>query len=317
MFGERIKENTKMTESTNNKLTVSLQNIVNQFTSQIDGVVTTKNTYNKAIKQYINFLQENSLNATEPSTVLAYKNYLLEHGYKMSTVNNYLMAVKRLYSFLEDEGVCKNVAKNVKKVREEKGFKKDCLTVEQAKKVLNSMDRNTLKGKRDYALMCLLLMTGLRTIEVARAKVGDIRNKGNQTVLYIQGKGHLEKDSFVVLPEVVQSALGEYLAERKHVMDESPLFECTGNRSHGVPLHVGSISRIVKTIFKENGLVSERLTAHSTRHTACTLALLSGATLQDTQAMARHQNINTTLIYAHNLDRLGNSAENKIASLFA
>lgn len=305
-----------MTEENNNTLIVSLHKSVNNFTSQIDGTLATKKTYQYAIKQYFDYLAESGADATEPSTVLGYKNHLIEQGHKMSTVNNYLMAVKRLYAYLEDEGVCKNVAKKVKKVREDKQFKKDCLTIEQSTKILNSMNRNTLKGKRDYALMSLLLMTGLRTIEVVRAQVGDIRNKGNQTVLYVQGKGHLEKDSFVVLPEVVQNAIGEYLTAREGVTDESPLFEGVGNRSNG-PMHVKSVSRLIKTIFKQNGLVSDRLTAHSTRHTACTLALLSGATLQDTQAMARHQNINTTLIYAHNLDRLGNSAENKIASLFA
>lgn len=304
-----------MKEENNNALIVSLHKSVNQFTSQIDGTLATKKTYQYAIKQYFDYLAETGEDATKTSTVLGYKNHLIEQGYKVSTVNNYLMAVKRLYAYLEDEDVCKNVAKKVKKLREDEQFKKDSLTIEQSTKILENIDRNTLKGKRDYALMRLLLMTGLRTIEVSRAKVGDIRNKGNQTVLYVQGKGHLEKDSFVVLPMTVQSALGEYLAERENVTDDSPLFEGVGSRSHG-PMHVKSISRLIKTIFKENGLVSDRLTAHSTRHTACTLALLSGATLQDAQAMARHKDINTTLIYAHNLDRLGNSAENKIESLF-
>lgn len=164
--------------------------------------------------------------------------------------------------------------------------------------------------------MCLLIYTGLRTIEVARAQVGDIRNKGNTIVLYVQGKGHTEKDSFVVLPETVQHAINDYLKARPETLtDESPLFACTGNRATNKPLHVKSISRIVKGIFKENGLISERLTAHSTRHTACTLALLSGASLQDVQQMARHQNINTTLIYSHNINRLANNAESKIADL--
>ena len=62
-----------------------------------------------------------------------------------------------------------------------------------------------------------------------------------------------------------------------------------------------SISRIVKERFKKVGYNSERLTAHSLRHSAITLSLLSGATIQQAQQLARHTNINTTMIYAHNL----------------
>jgi integrase/recombinase XerC/integrase/recombinase XerD len=56
----------------------------------------------------------------------------------------------------------------------------------------------------------------------------------------------------------------------------------------------------------------DRLTAHSCRHSAVTFALLGGATVQEAQALARHSDINTTLIYSHNIDRLGAAPEMKI-----
>lgn len=310
-----IKEVLKMNK--NNVILTTVDNqVLNQFKQSIDTTSkATADSYTNAVKQYMEYVEKYDMNPQKEETVKEYKRHMLGLGYKTSTVNNYLMAVKRFYAFLEEAGTCENIAKKVKKVHETKDFKKDCLTVQQAKTVLCTIDTKTLTGKRDYALMCLLLYTGLRTVEVARAQVKDIRNKGNATVLFVQGKGHVEKDSFVILPERVQEAINEYLKARKGVTDESPLFECTGNRASGKPLHVKSISRIVKGIFKDNGLVSDRLTAHSTRHTACTLALLSGASLQDVQQMARHQNINTTLIYSHNINRLSNNAESKIADL--
>ena len=63
------------------------------------------------------------------------------------------------------------------------------------------------------------------------------------------------------------------------------------------------------------GINSDRITAHSMRHTAVTLALIGGASIQEAQSMARHTNINTTMIYAHNLDRLDSPAESKIEAL--
>lgn len=298
-------------------LSTSDNQLLNQFKASIDTTSkATAESYTNAVKQYLQFIEKYGMNPQSAETVKEYKHHLLGLGYKASTVNSYITSIKRFYVYLEEVGACQNVAKKVKKVHENKDFKKDCLTVQQAKTVISTCNTSTLTGKRDHALMCLLLYTGLRTIEVARAQVGDIRNKGNTIVLYVQGKGHAEKDSFVVLPETVQHAINDYLKARPETLtDESPLFACTGNRATNKPLHVKSISRIVKGIFKENGLISERLTAHSTRHTACTLALLSGASLQDVQQMARHQNINTTLIYSHNINRLANNAESKIADL--
>lgn len=290
--------------------------LIENFIKNLDtNSIATRRTYDTALNKYVSYIQLNELDISSVETVKAYKQSLIANGYKVGTINSYLMAIKRLYSYLEDLGLCQNVAKNVKKLREANGFKKDSLTVDQVKNILNSIETSTLTGKRNKALMSLLVHTGLRTIEVNRACIGDIRNKGNKVVLYVQGKGHSEKDEYVYLSASVQNALNDYLKARKNINDNSPLFECTGNRATGTPLNTKSISRIVKGIFKQNGLVSERLTAHSTRHTACTIALLSGANLQEVQAMARHQNINTTMIYAHNLNRELNNAESKLASL--
>lgn len=299
----------------NNLTNNTTETLIESYIDQLDTTSTaTINTYRNSINQYVRFIEENNLDATMTDAVKTYKKYLIEN-YKTGTVNAYLMSVKRFYAYLEEMEICKNIAKNVKKVREANGFKKDALTVEQCKHILASMDTTTLTGSRNKALFSLMVHTGLRTIEINRAVVGDIRNNGNNVVLYVQGKGHNEKDAYVVLCEAVQADLNAYLKMRTNVNDDSPLFECTGNRASGTALNTKSISRIIKGIYRENGLVSDRLTAHSTRHTACTLSLLGGATLQEVQAMARHQNINTTTIYAHNLNRSINNAESKITSL--
>ncbi len=64
---------------------------------------------------------------------------------------------------------------------------------------------------------------------------------------------------------------------------------------------------------KNAGYNSKRLTAHSLRHSAVTIALLGGLSLQDVQAFARHATIATTTIYAHNISRLTSLVENSIA----
>ena len=77
----------------------------------------------------------------------------------------------------------------------------------------------------------------------------------------------------------------------------------------GERLKTRSLREIVKGALREAGFDDSRLTAHSLRHTAVTLSLLGGASLQQAQAMARHTSINTTLVYSHNIDRVNNAGE--------
>ena len=65
------------------------------------------------------------------------------------------------------------------------------------------------------------------------------------------------------------------------------------------------------------GLNSKRYSANSLRHTAITLSLKAGVTLQEAQMLARHADISTTHIYSRNLDRIDNSPERKIDDILS
>ena len=301
--------------------------ILEDFIKNLDAREKTKETYLKGVKVFLNWCEDKNINEVERVTLIQYKEDLI-NGYeverggetikikpkKASSVSMYITALKKLYKYLETKGI-KNIASDIKGSKNSKGFKKDALTIEQAKEVLKSIDRSTNEGKRNYALMRLLLTTGLRSIEVERANIEDIRNINNTSVLYIMGKGHDEKDDYVKLPYLTLKAIGEYLETRKNAKPEDPLFISYSDRSNGERLKTRSIRGIVKKIFRSVGLNSDRLTTHSLRHSAVTFSLLGGATIQEAQQLARHTSVNTTLIYAHNLDRIENTAEEKIENI--
>ena len=71
----------------------------------------------------------------------------------------------------------------------------------------------------------------------------------------------------------------------------------------------------MKEALKRIGIDDPRFTAHSLRHSAITFALLAGAELADAQAMARHADISTTMVYSHHVDRMANAAEDRVAEL--
>ena len=290
----------------------NLEDLFQQFIIFIDATPNTIRTYHGSLKQWFLYLRQNQIGHPDSETVRQYRQELQNSGKKPMTVKNYIIAVKRFFEWTEEAGFYPNIAKYIKSGHLSKNFKKDYLTSSQAKKILDEIDRSTLKGKRDYAMLVTMLTIGLRTIEVTRANIEDIRTKGNTTVLYIQGKGHDEKDDLIRMPQHVESAIRDYLSVRQTKDLSEPLFISTSNHNANGRMTTRSIRRIVKTAFIAAGFDSPRLTAHSTRHTAATLSLLNGATLQQTQELLRHRNIGTTEIYAHNIDAATNPAANDV-----
>jgi len=283
------------------------------FLASLDIRQSSKNTYQRQLKEFLTWLAKNPTQSIDREHVLRYKEYLKsERSLAAFTIGGYLTAVRRFFEWLEVTKKQVNVARGIKGPTRKRGFKKDALTVEQAKKILNSIKRTTLTGKRDFALINLMLRTGLRTIEVARALREDINRQGGETVLFIHGKGRDAKDELVVLTMHTLVPLEEYLKARGHVKNEDPLFASHSTKNFGKKLTTRSVSRIVKTRFRHVDMDDSRLTAHSLRHTAITLSLLAGATPQEARAMARHADINTTLVYAHNINRIQQAPEKKI-----
>lgn len=277
----------------------------------------TIESYYKGAKNFIDFCEKRGIQEVEERDITNYYNYLVSrigqerNGLSINSVNMFLTSLRKFYKYLEKKGI-KNLASDLESIKSTRQHKKDPLTKEQALNLLRSQDLTTTEGKRNYALLTLLLHTGLRTIEIERANVGDIRTKGSKQVLEVQGKGHKEKDDYVKLSPVVYEALLNYLATRKDAKPSDPLFISYSNRTKESRLKTRSIREIVKGCLEEVGVSSPRVSTHSLRHSAITFSLLGGASLQEAQAIARHENINTTLIYAHNLDKLNSNYEEAV-----
>lgn len=287
--------------------------LYSRWTAYIDASPKTVQTYSRAIKQFFVYTGENSIARPQREDIVAYRDYLkLEH--KPTTVQSYLAAVKLFFQWTEREGLYPNVADRVKGAKLDTEHKKDYLTSKQTLKLLEGIDRTSLKGLRDYAILSLMVTTGLRTISIVRANIADIRTAGDAVALYYQGKGHEEKADYVKLAEPVEEAIRAYLRARGATDGKEPLFASIAHRNGGERMTTRSISRVAKENLIAAGLNSDRLTAHSLRHTAATLNLLNGGTVEETQQLLGHANINTTLIYSHALERAKNESENRIAA---
>ena len=290
------------------------EEIIGKWMASLDLASGTKETYLSGFKAFCWFVRSTSLDFDELTRddVKSFKEYLVnEKKLKPATVSSYLASVRSFYAYSEDNGI-ENIAHRVKGVTDSRSFKKEPLTPDQARRLLASIDRSTEKGMRDFAILNLMLRTGLRDIEIVRANCKDIQTKAGVDVLYVQGKGRASKDSFVVLTPKALSPITTYLEKRGNVNELDPLFASVSSRNAGERLTVRSISRIAKSALRAIGIDDERYTAHSLRHTAITFSLLGGATERDAQQMARHANITTTMLYSHDIDRIKHAAEREI-----
>lgn len=241
-----------------------------------------------------------------------------------STVAQYLRSVKQFFSWTAASGLYPNIAANIHAPRiRTDAHKKDALTPAQVLDIEKSitagtdaraaaaadarkdragrMGRATEQGKRLYAMYTLAVNAGLRTVELSRANVRDIEVKGGQAVIYIWGKGHTEADTGKALAPEVYQAIRDYLDSRTdRPTANSPLFVSTGNRSGGKRIAETTISRMLKDAMRAAGYDSERITAHTLRHTAGTNVQALTGDIYQTQKYMRHASPATTEIYLHN-----------------
>jgi integrase/recombinase XerD len=295
-----------------------IEELVDRFIGAQDIRQSSKLLYRRTLKQYFNWVKNKNYLLSEIARpqLLEYKEELLNSNLSSLTVGSYITSVRRFYEWTEANKYYPNVAKGIKTPIRKQQFKKQPLLPEQATALLSYYQNKAL---RDYAIISLLLRTGLRTIEVIRVNINDIIFKGSQRVLLIQGKGRDERDNFVILTEKAYQPIAEYLATRGKVNSSEPLFTSTSNNSKGERLTTRTISYIAKEGLKAIGLNEKSFTAHSLRHTTAVNILRGGGSLEQAQMTLRHSNPATTQIYTATLNeerRLQNSGEALIDSLY-
>ena len=171
------------------------------------------------------------------------------------------------------------------------------LSLAQAQALLDTIDRTTKLGQRDYALILLLLRTGIRRSEAAALQLGDVGQEGGHSVLTIRhGKG--DKRRRVKVPVDVLRAIQAYLdgAGRAEAEPTAALF--VRFYKGDTPGKAGLTDRAIADIVGAHARAVEvELSPHGLRATFVTLALEGGAKLQQVQYAAGHADPRTTERY--------------------
>jgi site-specific recombinase XerD len=230
-------------------------------------------------------------------------------GIKSSTLRRQLAAIRGFFDWLLALGIVSANPANRQVVRRIRGgTQRDraivFLTGDQATALIDAADDHGEAAMRDRTLIMTMLYCVLRRSEAAAMNVEHIRPLGGYWVLDLPStKGGA--DQYVKIPEHVVEAVEEYKAH--YGITSGALWRSLANNYRGRRLSDRSIYTIVHRASVAAG-IHENVGAHTLRHTGCTLAIESGASLQQVQAHARHKNLETTMNYVHQRDRLRDSA---------
>lgn len=261
----------------------------------------SRETYYWGMVQYFRWMQESghAMKSMTPADVMSFKNFMVKKRLSPLTIGSYLTAVRQFYKWTENTMLYPNIARSVKPPRGKKGFRKMHLNETEASDMLAYLKSKSL---RDYAIVNLILRTGLRTIEVVRADVEDIRHKRGRRILKVWGKGYDDKDNFVILGDAVWNPIQEYLNTRGLQSKKEPLFVTDGKGHRGARMSTRSVQYVCKESMKAIGLEGHEYSAHSLRHTTAVLILKNGGDWQDVQRVLRHSSPATSQIYTASIE---------------
>ena len=297
-----------------------LEQFIENYLAEKDITQGSYDLYHTILKQYANYLIDHRI---QYATTQDLKNYIAwkkSQGYSTRWIYHQISAIKGLYQylFLNQKRLNlpimyeEDISESIKNVHIENCLEKEILTIEQAKQLIlsNKENRRYIWHYRDYAILYLMLTTGLRSIEIRRAKRRDLSMINNKPILYIQGKGKRSKDAFVKLSKGVDEAIRDYLIKRK---DKNPyLFISYSHRGDTPYLSRTFFKSMFQRVLTVAGLENLKVTPHSLRHTAATINLARGGTLEETKRLMRHSNLNTTLLYSHHLEGMKDDVESAI-----
>lgn len=310
--------------------------VLNVYIMNLDAKPNTKKQYRKALSLFTRWCKDKGLapNNVTKADILEYRKELLEGEKRLSsqTVAAYIVSIRRFYEWAESEKLYPNIAKGVKSPKIRKDFVKQHLTPDECADILGNLfddiehksrirafSNSEINALRDYAIVNLLLRTGLRTIELSRLNVGDITMRRRKRVILVWGKGRDTKDDYVPLSEKAYQPLMAYLGQRPDAKPDDPMFVCEGYGSEGRRISTRRIQAICKNALRGIGLDDHAFSAHSFRHTCAVMLIQAGASAYDVQKFLRHASIDTTEIYLKSIEedlRLGRAPESMLDRAF-
>ena len=260
--------------------------------------LNTLRNYRHYLKRFTNFIGNKKTKDIKLQEVQNYRTFLYEAEYSVQTMSFHLIVLREFFKYLRKNDVDVLAPEKIEIPKTPKRMIKIVGNSDTAK-LLDIIDQNSLIGLRDYAMVKMLLTTGLRVSELISLDREQINfEQGEFTV---RGKG--DKPRIVFLTSATKTALQKYLSLRTDIL--TPLFINSGkgtvrfgdiNEKRRITRV--SVEAIVRNYTKQ-AEIEHRITPHTLRHCFATGLLRSGADIRSVQELLGHSSITTTQLYTH------------------
>ena len=269
--------------------------------------------YRHAIDEFVEWYCSEPRLSFSKTVVIRYRTHLESRHLAPGTINLRLGAVRRLAYEAADCGLLSaDLAAGIRRV---KGVKKlgvrlgNWLTPEQAKSLWQAPDVERLKGKRDRALLSILVACGLRRHEAAQLTVDHLQQReGHWAIVDLAGKGgHIRT---IPVPDWVYNAANDWM--QAAAIKTGRLFRkvSTADRPWGEGVTEKLVWHVVKEFAKRIG--SDKLAPHDLRRTCARLCRAAGGELEQIQFLLGHVSVQTTERYLGCIQRIAAAVKDKI-----
>ncbi len=279
---------------------------------------STRRAYEHAVGDFMRFVgirRPEEFRTVTRAHIIAWRDALVQRSLGGSTIRHRLASLASLFQHLCDRNaVTHNPVKGVQRPRIESGEgKTPALGDHQARKLLAAPEADTIKSKRDRAILSTLLFHALRREELCKLKVRDARHaRKGVPHLKVSGKGG--KTRYVPLHPGTNALIHDYLEAAGHGTDETgALFRPVRNNRTGRLERAITADGVYKLVRVYSAGLGFEIGAHALRATAATNALDHQADIAKVQEWLGHVNIATTRIYDHRRTRPEDSPTFKVA----
>ena len=267
--------------------------VLNSLTSK-----SGQRSYDHAITDFVEWYCSEPRLAFNRTVVLRYRIYLEQKHYAPTTINLRLAAVRRVAYEAADSGLLSpELAAGIRRV---KGVRRigirvgNWLTAEQGKRLLAIAESDSLRGKRNYAILAMLIGCGLRRGELLALRVDAIQLREEHWVIAdLLGKaGHIRT---IPIPAWVKAAVDKW--KEASGISEGTLFRAINKA--GKVWGTGMTPKVLWEVVREGASHAgiQKLAPHDLRRTCAKLCHLAGGELDQIQFLLGHVSIQTTERY--------------------
>lgn len=239
----------------------------------------------------------------EPQMIERYLAFLFEREKEKTTQARILSGIKSFYNYLLLNDKVESLPTEFIVAPKYGRHLPDTLSVEEIDRIINTIDAQTVQGRRNRAILELLYSCGLRVSELTHLRMCDLFF--GEGYIRVEGKG--DKQRLVPISNTARERIYTYLDDRKEKRWGSKEAVFLSNR--GKELSRVMVFKIIKQACEQAG-ITKTVSPHTFRHSFATHLLAGGASIRQVQEMLGHESIVTTEIYTHlDTERLRETVE--------